>query len=101
MLFVAASAALFLAGCAKHPDDIPAARVDALPFQMMNCEQLKDKLSTTDHALADEISTQKTLHVIDMALPIVAGTGSRETQVANLRGERLTISETLAAKRCL
>lgn len=98
--FAAAATMALLTGCAKHPDNITAARIDALPYQSMDCAALRSKLASTEKTLADEVSDQKVAWAIDMALPVVAGAGNRETQVATLRGERLTIRETLVAKKC-
>ena len=98
--FAAAATMALLTGCAKHPDDIMAARVDTLPYQSMDCAALRSKLASTETMLAEEVSAQKVAWAIDMALPVVAGAGNRETQVATLRGERLTIRETLVAKKC-
>lgn len=90
-----------VAGCAKHPDDILAARVDMLPVKAMSCAELGAKAAMVDRALAEDTDTQKTLWALDILVPIPTGqVFNRETSIAALRGERLAIREVQADKRC-
>ncbi len=92
--------AVFVSGCAKHPSDVPAARVDMIHYQSMDCATLTAKLSTTERRLADLTSTQTEAWVVDIIYPPGAFIGSPEADLAKAKGERLALREKIHEKKC-
>jgi hypothetical protein len=109
---VAALAPLLLAGCATSPNNIAATYVSPVPYQAMNCAQLRAEAQRVSSAAGAATGRQKQQAGGDAvamgvslvrfwpAIFFVGGDKVNATQVAELKGEMNAIEETNGAKNC-
>ncbi|MDP2354831.1 MAG: hypothetical protein Q8M31_02065 [Beijerinckiaceae bacterium] len=91
-----------LIACAKHPDEILAARVEMTTINNLDCAALASRQTSQRLKLAEEEQLQKVYWALDIALPFPP-TGSvhnRDVQIGQLKGELQALREASANKGC-
>lgn len=106
-LILLITAALLLTACAKKPEKIQAAYVNANPYRQMSCGDLA-RAETETSALLEKVSQQQRnarhadiAGVLLLGIPAASLVGSdQEETVAKLKGTLIAIDESQSANSC-
>jgi hypothetical protein len=100
-------AALFFAGCATAPENIPPAYISEMSYMNYTCEQLAQEQERLASALASTSKAQRqartndTWGVILIGLPTASLSGSNvAAEVARLKGELQALQKAGIMKNC-
>lgn len=104
--FLAITLLLFV-GCAKQPDQIPAADIGPNPYTRMSCSQLAEEEVKLDQALAALSAEQKraasndAFGVFLIGLPVSSMSGNdKESAIAIAKGRKNAVDQVQAARSC-
>ena len=101
-----------LAGCATNPNNIAASYVSPVPYQSMNCDQLRAEAGRVSaaasastgqqskQATSDAVMTGVSLIVFWPALFFIGGDKTNASEIAQLKGQMKAIEEVNSAKNC-
>ncbi len=100
-------AALALTGCAKEPENIPAADIGTGAYNGQSCRQLEERRLHYTQQLANLTAEQRQAATGDawgvflLGLPLSSMSGNdRETDIAITRGHLYEIAVTQNARNC-
>lgn len=106
------AATLAASGCASTADDVTASSVPMTRYQAFQCQQLAsefDKVSAEAASLSAQIDRNAVTERIKMgvgvvlfwpALMLMDGETEHHRRLASLKGERLTLANSMKARNC-
>ena len=105
--FLIAAMGMVAASCAQPPDAIAPAYVSTVPYKSWTCQQLSEETVRLQQALATASGQQTQARgndvagVILLGLPVSTLSGENiAPQIANLKGQRDAIAQTMIRKNC-
>lgn len=106
-IIIAASAACFVAACAKAPESISASYVSEVGYQGYSCKQLSEETQRLSQALSTASAQQSKARGNDVAgviligLPVSTLSGDNiAPEIARLKGEQEAVRKSRITKGC-
>lgn len=96
-----------LSACAKSPESIAPSYVSTVPYESWSCDQLAQETVRVEQALAVASEQQEkargndVVGVLLIGLPVSSLSGDNVApQVANLKGQKAALEQTMIRKNC-